>query len=356
MHIDQMGSGGNADNARGGGTIVISGKSAILSGEIISNGNPFSTRVVESGYHAGSGGYIYISCSDKPCLISGDVSANGGAGSDDQKSNGGSGGRIVFNNTQVDSNKYSAFGGCSNIPTASSFNGAAGSVYFTAKKDLIYKHTNKCQAGMKSILNPNDVKDENITSLKVYNQTILSFSSSSISKDTMEVFINSLQVISATLSSPLQKDNKDLGLITLNIAHDFIVQNGTILNLAVEVFLNADSFKIDSNSAIKYHTSLVMNLTSSFNISGLVQQNDPTMGGDSNPTVIIYAGNSTKTDSFLESSNNQLFVIDNKAIIRAFDIMIFSDQNLTILGSLENVVENEDGQFDIVGDWLYGKL
>jgi hypothetical protein len=350
LHTDQMGSGGGIENARGGGTIVIRGKNAKLNGKVIANGYPSSTVVVQSGYHAGSGGYIYIACSDRPCEIKSDVTVNGGAGSDDQKSNAGSGGRIVLNNTLIGISKYAAHGGCSNIPVSSSFNGAAGSVYFTDSKILIYEHTNKCVAGMKSILDPENIKSQNIASLKIFNQAILSFSNSRIVGNTMEVFINSIEIINATLASPLQMNDQDLGRITINVAQGMYIQNATILNLAIDVSLNAESFDFDSNAVVKYHSSLVINATKSFNISGLIQQNDPTMGVGTNPIVIFYAGNVTKVDALYEVDTDQVYVIDTDAVIRAFRIMMFSDQNITILGRLENFVEDGRGQFDIVGE------
>jgi hypothetical protein len=356
LHTDQMGSGGGIESARGGGTIVIRGKNAILNGKVIANGYPSSTVVVEIGYHAGSGGYIYIACSDQPCNIKSDVTVNGGAGSDDQKSNAGSGGRIVLKNTQTGYSKYAAHGGCSNVPVSSSFNGAAGSVYFVDSKDLIYEHTNKCVAGMRSILDPQNINSENVATLKIFNQAILSFSNSRIVGDTMEVFINSIEIINATLTSPLQMNDQDLGRIMINIAHGMFIQNATLLNLAKNVCLNAESFDFDSNSFVKYHSSLVINATKSFKINGVIQQNDPTMGVGTNPIVIFYGGNITKADASYEANTDQVYLIDTDAVIRAFKIMMFSDQNITILGKLENVVEDGGGNFDIIGECQIGKF
>jgi hypothetical protein len=110
MHASQMGSGGGSDDKRGGGVVIIDVKNARINGEIRSNGNP-SIIKVSSQFHAGSGGYIFISCNDQPCEITNNVFANGGYGSDDKVSNAGSGGRIVFNNVNIDDSHFEAYGG-----------------------------------------------------------------------------------------------------------------------------------------------------------------------------------------------------------------------------------------------------
>lgn len=141
MHVDQMGSGGTPDK-RGGGVVVIITNTGSINGDIYANGDPVSTKLTET-YHAGSGGYIYISCLLTSCEVTNKVQANGGYGSDDKVSNGGSGGRIVFNNILINPESYSAYGGCSNNPLAITYNGAAGTVYFNDTGTLIIKHTYK---------------------------------------------------------------------------------------------------------------------------------------------------------------------------------------------------------------------
>lgn len=151
IHADQMGSGGGGDDKRGGGVIVIDVKYAEINGEIRANGSP-SVIKVSSEYHAGSGGYIFISCNDMPCKINSNVLANGGYGSDDKVSNAGSGGRIVFNNVSIDDSKYDAYGGCANNPTSTAYNGAAGTIFFKDTGRLVVKHNNRCVSSSKTIL------------------------------------------------------------------------------------------------------------------------------------------------------------------------------------------------------------
>lgn len=100
LNSNQMGSGGGSEDKRGGGVIILITKTGTIAGELVANGAPFSTQVTKE-YHAGSGGYIYVKCTDSPCTINNLIQANGGYGSDDKKSNAGSGGRIVFDKVDV---------------------------------------------------------------------------------------------------------------------------------------------------------------------------------------------------------------------------------------------------------------
>lgn len=65
LHYAMMGSGGNDEGKRGGGAIIIITKTGTISGMVQANGNPSLTKVTPE-YHAGSGGYIYINCTDTP--------------------------------------------------------------------------------------------------------------------------------------------------------------------------------------------------------------------------------------------------------------------------------------------------
>lgn len=152
LHNYQMGSGGGSEDKRGGGVIVIQVRAATIRGEILANGAPSSTRVSKS-FNAGSGGYIYIKCTISVCIINNYVKANGGYGSDDRQSNSGSGGRLVFNNVKFDNDeRYSAYGGCSNNPTSSVYNGAAGTIYNEDTGKLMIRHNTRCVASGRTVI------------------------------------------------------------------------------------------------------------------------------------------------------------------------------------------------------------
>ena len=139
-NIAQMGSGGNDDTLRGGGVVIINARQATINGKIEANGIPTANKIGQT-YNAGSGGYIYIKWTDKPCTITGNLYAEGGLGSDDQSSNSGSGGRIVLDNVIISSDKYSVSGGWSNFNTKTYFNGAGGTVFFVQENTLIVKNS-----------------------------------------------------------------------------------------------------------------------------------------------------------------------------------------------------------------------
>ena len=223
MHVVQMGSGGGDRDKRGGGMISIQAAQGDINGDLLANGAPLSTKLALS-YHAGSGGYIYVDWSLSynrnsmsrnnstladfskrtiPCNINNNVQANGGYGSDDQASNAGSGGRIVFNNVNIAPDKYTAYGGCSNNPVALTFNGAAGTVYFSNIGLLVIKHTNKCQASSKTVLYPDIMKLDEVKNITVQKQATVTFSAGNIKRGKLTVSTNSMTFIDSTLASPI---------------------------------------------------------------------------------------------------------------------------------------------------------
>lgn len=222
MHVDQMGSGGGNRDKRGGGMISIIAAQGDINGDLLANGSPLTTKLAQS-YHAGSGGYIYVDCSMNnstnttsrndftatgsskklfPCNLN-NVQANGGYGSDDQVSNAGSGGRIVFRNVNISPDKYTAYGGCSNNPVALTFNGAAGTIYFMDVGLLVVKHTTKCQASSKTVLYPEIMMLDEVKNITVQKQATVTFSAGNVKSGKLEVSTNSMTFIDATLGAPI---------------------------------------------------------------------------------------------------------------------------------------------------------
>ena len=63
-HKNQQGSGGGSENRRGGGVIIIIADNALIEGRLIADGSPSITQAVLTSYHAGSGGYVYVRCTN----------------------------------------------------------------------------------------------------------------------------------------------------------------------------------------------------------------------------------------------------------------------------------------------------
>ena len=339
---------------------------ATLNGKIQANGSPSSTSEFKN-YHAGSGGYIYIKCaSPSICDISNDVNANGGIGSDSDKSNAGSGGRIVFTSVHIKPEKYTVYGGCSNILTSSNYNGAAGTVYFTDSKKLIIKHTTKCLASMRTVVDP--VEISKVDSCEVIDQATLTFSNKKIKRNKMNVEIQSLSLVNSTLANPISGNGKDLGKMNIVVKEDLLIENSTLANIAVSLSINAKYLNLTKTSIIKYHEILSLNVTGYFNISGLISPNQQMINGVSpsiqekrdqpSSVVYIYAGNTTKSENHTNtiSEGSPEFVFEETSRVNGYFIMLFTDKNITIKGTFENTVEKDDGEKVIIESCRYSKI
>ena len=361
LHISQMGSGNNQlgdKELRGGGVIVIIADSASLRGKIIANGVPSITSEVKQFFHAGSGGYIYIKCkSPSFCNILNEVQANGGYGSDDQKSNAGSGGRIVFTSVSIDSELYDAHGGCSNILTSSNYNGAAGTIYFTDNEKLVIKHTTKCLASQRTVVDPNKLKEVKI--FEVLNQATLAFSNNRIKRNAMNVEIESLSIINSTLANPISKNGKDLGEMNIIVRDHLLIQNSTLANIAISLSIQTKYLNLSKTSIIKYHNILSLNVTHNFNISGQIIPNlqmtnkaiaFPMKEDELSHIVYIYAGNTTLNEdpTKMIQRDSPEFVFNETSKITGEFIMLFSDKNVTIKGTFENAKESQEGERHII--------
>lgn len=361
-HKSQMGSGNNVFNnktLRGGGVIVIKAKTAILHGNIQADGSPSHTAEVKKNYHAGSGGYIYIYCyQTSGCSIFNNVKANGGYGSDDQKSNGGSGGRIVFNNVNIKPEGYAVHGGCSNVIYSSNYNGAAGTVYFVDKRRLIITHTNKCLTSMRTIIDPKEIKDVDI--LYVLNQATLAFSNKGIIKNKMNVELEFLIITNSSFSNSILENGKNLGQMDVVVKHNLMVSNSKFNNIAVDFRIQARHLNISHTSVIKYHNTISLNITHTFNISGLITPNEQMMfrknpkqtlkDNTSESTVLIYAGNVTINDpTILIKRKSPEFIFEKGSTVSGTSIMLFTDKNITMKGIFENVMMDQEEEQHIIG-------
>eukprot|EP00343_Euplotes_focardii_P003928 CAMPEP_0205817192 /NCGR_PEP_ID=MMETSP0205-20121125/23923_1 /ASSEMBLY_ACC=CAM_ASM_000278 /TAXON_ID=36767 /ORGANISM="Euplotes focardii, Strain TN1" /LENGTH=248 /DNA_ID=CAMNT_0053107179 /DNA_START=139 /DNA_END=882 /DNA_ORIENTATION=+ len=190
-HQAQLGSGGGEQNRRGGGVIIIIVDSGTVQGSLFADGSPSITQGVKKEFHAGSGGYVYVKANSASIVFESDskIHAHGGYGSDDKTSNAGSGGRIVLENVIIGDSNYAANGGCSNILTTSNYNGAAGTIYFASSKKLIIKHTDKCLASKRTILDSAEIETKEVEEIRVDNKATISFSKLRVVKNVLNVVI-----------------------------------------------------------------------------------------------------------------------------------------------------------------------
>lgn len=196
---------------RGGGVIVIKVKTGTISGKLNSDGSPEVQMESEFPYNAGSGGYIYISCSTS-CQANNEITAVGGYGSESSDSNSGSGGRIVLNKVTVtDNSQLKANGGCTNSATSTSFNGAAGTIYLVDTNILYVKNTLKCVASLRTILDPHEIEELDVKAIYVSDQATVAFSNDRVSRDfRLDATINNLFLTNSSLTNPIAELNPDL--------------------------------------------------------------------------------------------------------------------------------------------------
>jgi len=157
-----------------------------------------------------------------------------------------------------------------------------------------------------------------------------------------------------------------IGVMNLYIEDKFKVKNSSLTNIAQNLTIVANKFKFSSSSTIRYHTNLNLKVWDTFNISGLFTPNDPMFAlENSDPTVMIYAGNVTDE---AEPEENKLlireeddppedldFVIHETSVIRGGSILIFSKRNLTLNGTIENISEDNEGESTIIGSCKLSK-
>ena len=91
-------------------------------------------------------------------------------------------------------------------------------------------------------------------------------------------------------------------------------------------------------------------------LNGVIRQNDqfsqPNTSVGEQAIISIYAGHplNDSTSYPVEPFNLTLFQIGENSMLRAQDIMIFADVPLYIAGSLENTVEDKNGDVRTINE------
>jgi Tfp pilus tip-associated adhesin PilY1 len=163
------------------------------------------------------------------------MSVLGGSGSDDIKSNAGSGGRVVLNNVIINDTQINSSGGCSNNEAISSYNGAAGSIYYFDKSRLLLKHSKKCVTTMNTVVNSKRL--ETVQYFEAVSQAAFTFEidkgATALDVSFKELIIDEL----AMLQSPI--GNPNFGYISITV-DTFYLKNGTISNPSIHFRILAD--------------------------------------------------------------------------------------------------------------------